>query len=75
MDWEVEDYRNKPPIPTWTEWQWPKEQAAWIIWRIFFWTIVIPYALFGGILTPLGFFIQLLVVDYVTYLQWKNSIT
>tara|TARA_X000001036_G_C20606336_1_gene777115 strand:+ start:1065 stop:1292 length:228 start_codon:yes stop_codon:yes gene_type:complete len=75
MDWEVHDYRNKPPVPTWTEWHWPKDQALWILWRIFFWTVVIPFALFGTILTPLGFLIQLLIIDYVTYLQWKNSIT
>ena len=75
MDWEVHDFRKKPPIPSWVEWRYPKDQAAWILWRIFFWTTVVPFALFGSILSPLVFLIQLIVIDYVTYLQWKNSIT
>jgi len=75
MNWEFEDYRKKTPIPKWSEWAWPRDQAFGIIWRIIFWTVIIPFALFGTILTPLGFFIQLLVIDYVTYIQWKNNIT
>ena len=71
--WEVQDFRPKKPIPSWTEWIWPADQAMFILWRIFFWTVVIPFVLFGAVLTPLGLLIQILVIDYFTYLQWKNQ--
>jgi hypothetical protein len=73
MDWEVQDFRPKKPIPSWTEWVWPKDMAMFMLWRLFFWAIVIPFILFGAVLTPVGLLIQILVIDYFTYLQWKNQ--
>ena len=78
MDWEVQDFRRKKPkqdpVP-WLTWAWPKELVGTYLWRIMFWTILVPVVLFGYILSPIGFFLQLLVIDYFTYLQYKNSIT
>ena len=73
MDWEVEDFRPKKPIPSWTEWIWPTDMAMFMLWRLFFWTVIIPFVLFSAVLTPVGLLIQILVIDYFTYLQWKNQ--
>jgi len=77
MNYEFEDYRKKNPKDPgpWLTWIWPKELVWSYLWRIVFWTVLAPVVLFGTILTPLGFAIQLLVIDYFTYLQYKNSIT
>ena len=73
MNWEVQDFRPKKPVPSWAEWIWPRDMAMFILWRLFFWTVIIPFVLFGALLTPLGLLIQILVIDYFTYLQWKNQ--
>ncbi len=78
MDWEVQDFRRKKPKQDpgpWLTWAWPKELVGSYLWRIMFWTVLVPMILFGAILTPAGFFLQLLVIDYFTYLQYKNNIT
>ena len=78
MDWEVQDFRRKKPKQDpgpWLQWAWPRELVRSYVGRIAFWTIVLPFFLFGTILSPLGFFLQLLVIDYFHYLQYKNSIT
>ena len=74
MDWEVQDFRPKEPIPTWTKWCWLRDQALFILWRVFFWTVIIPFVLFGAVLSPLGFLIQLVVIDYITYKQWVANL-
>jgi hypothetical protein len=77
MQYEFEDFRPKNPKDPgpWLTWVWPREHVASYLWRIMFWTVLVPLVLFGAILTPLGFFFQLIVIDYFTYLQYKNSIT
>ena len=78
MNWEGYDYRpkkNRPDPGPWLTWIWPRELAFTYIWRILFWTVLVPLILFGAILTPIGFAIQLIVIDYFSYLQYKNSIT
>ena len=78
MDWEVQDFRRKKPKQDpgpWLTWAWLKELVGSYPWRILFWTVLVPMILFGAILTPAGFFLQLLVIDYFTYLQYKNNIT
>jgi len=78
LDWEVQDFRRKKPKQDpgpWLTWVWPRELVGTYLWRIMFWTILVPIVLFGAILTPAGFFLQLLVIDYFTYLQYKNSVT
>jgi len=77
MNWEGQDFRpkkDKDPGP-WLTWSWPKELVGTYLWRIMFWTILVPMVLFGAILTPVGFLIQLIVIDFFTYLQYKNSVT
>ena len=73
MDWEVQDFRKKKPIPTWTQWVWPRELVGTYLWRIMFWLILVPTIMFGYILSPVGLLLQLLVIDYFSYLQWKNE--
>ena len=77
MNYEFEDFRrNKPKDPgPWLTGIWPRELVGTYLWRMAFWTILVPMVLFGAILTPAGFFLQLLVIDFFTYLQYKNSIT
>ena len=77
MNYEFEDFRrNKPKDPgPWLTWIWPRELVGTYLWRIAFWTILVPMVLFGAILTPAGFFLQLLIIDFFTYLQYKNSVT
>tara|TARA_B100000085_G_scaffold281666_1_gene308699 strand:- start:4277 stop:4510 length:234 start_codon:yes stop_codon:yes gene_type:complete len=77
MQWEVEDFRKKDPNDPgpWLTWIVPKELVFTYVTRLLFWTIIIPYLLFGAILAPLGFAIQMLVIDYFTWLQIKNKLT
>ena len=78
MRYEFEDYRPKKKpedVGPWLTWAWPRKLVGSYLWRIMFWTILVPLVLFGTILTPLGFLLQLVVIDYFTYLQYKNSIT
>tara|TARA_Y200000002_G_scaffold241619_1_gene199783 strand:- start:18 stop:248 length:231 start_codon:yes stop_codon:yes gene_type:complete len=72
MQYEVEDYRKKPPTPSWIDWQVPKDKGLDYIGRLAFWTVLIPVVLFGYILAPLPFFIQLVLLDFFIYLQYKN---
>ena len=49
MDWEVQDYRKKPPKKEvdWIDWQVPREMASQYIWRMIFWVLLMPLIFFG----------------------------
>ena len=77
MQYEFEDYRKKNPKDPgpWLTWAWPRELVGTYLWRIMFWTVLVPVVIFGYILSPIGFLLQLLVIDFFTYLQYKNNVT
>ena len=77
MQYEFEDFRKKNPKDPgpWLTWAWPRELVGTYLWRIMFWTILVPVVIFGYILSPVGFLLQLLVIDFFTYLQYKNNVT
>jgi len=75
MMWEVEDFREKKPLQDpgpWLTWIVPENLALRYIFRIALWIYVIPFLLLGFNLTPLGVLVQFLVIDYVSYLQYKK---
>ena len=77
MQYEFEDFRKKNPKDPgpWLTWAWPRELVGTYLWRIMFWTVLVPVVIFGYILSPIGFLLQLLVIDFFTYLQYKNNVT
>jgi len=75
MNYEVNDYRKQPPLQDpgpWLTWAIPEFLAFRYLFRIVLWVYVIPVMLFGIQMTPFGVFVQFLVVDYVSYLQYKK---
>ena len=75
MNYEYEDFRNQPPLKDpgpWLTWAVPESLALRYLFRICLWIYVIPIMLFGIQVTPLGVLMQFLVVDYVSYLQYKK---
>ena len=44
MQYEFEDFRNKKPNDPgpWLTWVWPRELVASYLWRIMFWTVLVP---------------------------------
>ena len=78
MNYEYEDYRNKKPLKDpgpWLTWVVPESLALRYLFRILVWIYVVPFLLLGIQVTSLGLIIQFLVVDYVSYLQYKNTNT
>lgn len=78
MNYEFEDFRNKKPLKDpgpWMTWTLPKELVGKYIFRLILWLFFLPWLLFGGTLAPLGLALQFLVVDYFSWLQYKNSNT
>ena len=75
MNYEFEDYRPKDPKDPgpWSTWIVPKELCGVYVWRLVFWCVLLPFILFGTILAPAGFFLQLLVIDYFSWLKFKQS--
>jgi hypothetical protein len=76
MNFEVEDYRKKKPLKDpgpWLAWTVPESLAFRYLFRIVLWLYVVPFLLLGMQVTSLGLLIQFLVVDYVSYLQYKNT--
>jgi hypothetical protein len=76
MNFEVEDYRKKKPLKdpgSWLTWTVPESLALRYLFRIVVWIYVVPFLLLGIQVTSLGLLIQFLVVDYVSYLQYKNT--
>ena len=75
MNYEVEDFRKKQPLQDpgpWLTWAVPEILALRYLFRIGIWLYVVPVMLFGVQWTPLGIFVQYLIVDYVSYLQYKK---
>jgi len=66
MDWEVQDFRKKPPPPSWTEWT-PTNPGKYIAGIIFF-LFVLPF-LFGFSFTPMGLLSNCILIDYIFYRQ------
>ena len=73
MQWEVEDFRKKPPTPSWTEWQVPKHKGFDYNWKIGFWCFLFPFVLFGGIFAPPTLLMQVVLLDYFIYTAYKNE--
>ena len=76
MNFEVENYRKKKPLKDpgpWLTWTIPESLAIRYLFRIVVWIYVVPFLLLGIQVTSLGLLIQFLVVDYVSYLQYKNT--
>ncbi len=75
MQWEMNDYRNKDPKDdvTWLEWQVPNEIAWEYVFKILFWTIILPIVLFNALLAPITFALAILVIDYTSFIKWKNT--
>lgn len=75
MQWEMSDYRNKDPKrdTTWLEWQVPKDLVAGYIMKLTFWTFILPIVLFNALLAPIPFALTILLLDYTSYIKWKND--
>ena len=73
MDWEVKDFRKKPPTPGWFEWRVPKELGFDYILKIFLFLYAIPFLLFGAVFTPFGMLINVVIIDYFIYLGYKSK--
>ena len=73
MNYELNDYREpkKPRLGSWPFWQVPDFLALGYVFRITLFVMVLPY-LFGVILTPVGYFVNFMLVDYVTYVGIKK---
>ena len=75
MHYEFEDYRIKnikDPGP-WLTWAVPNELVMKYLFRLLLWMFFLPWVLFGGTLAPLGILLQFLVVDYFSWLKYKNT--
>ncbi|OUW32528.1 MAG: hypothetical protein CBD31_01760 [Flavobacteriaceae bacterium TMED171] len=66
MDWEVQDFRKKPPPPKWSEWS-PLLPVRYIVGMIFY-LFVLPF-LFGFNFTPMGLLFNCILIDYIFYRQ------
>lgn len=64
MRYEVNDYRKLKPPPSWLDWQ-PIAPAPYIMKMIAF-LFFLPY-LFGVAFSPLGLFMNCLLIDYILY--------
>ena len=75
MDWEVKDYRKKDPKKDveWIDWQVPRELASPYLWRMGFWVILVPMTFFGTLFTASYIMFLVLLVDYTSYLRWKQD--
>ena len=75
MNYEFEDFRPKDPKDPgpWSTWIVPTEFVGTYLWRLTFWCLLLPLILFGSILTPAGFFLQILVIDYFSWLKLKQT--
>ena len=73
MQYEFEDFRKKPPTPSWINWHVPSDLIGTYLFKIIIWCIAIPYLFFGGMLAPLPLLIQIVILDYFIYLQFKNE--
>lgn len=75
MNWEVNDYRDKPPKPdlgSWPFWSVPGWYVPMYLVRVVFWVFVLPW-LFGQSLTAWGTLITFLLIDYWIYWSMKKA--
>jgi len=75
---EYEDFRPRKPLQDpgpWLQWAWPTNIVGKMLFRLVFWTLILPLILFGGVLTPVGVLLQLVVIDYFSWVQYKNTNT
>jgi len=75
MNYEYEDYRNKKPLKDpgpWLTWAVPESLAFRYLFRVVIWLYLIPFVLLGIQVTAIGILVQFLVIDYVSYLQYKK---
>ena len=68
MNYEFNDYRRKPPPPTFTEWT-PASPFRYCMGQIFL-LFVLPWLL-GFSFSPLGLLMNVVLVDYIFY---KNAL-
>lgn len=73
MQWEVNDYRKRPPTPSWAEWQVPLTKKWDYIFKISFWCVLFPFILFGGIFAPPTLLFQVVLLDYFIYMAYKTE--
>jgi len=66
MDYEVEDFRPKPPPPKWLEWT-PSLPGRYIMGLIFY-LFLIPWII-GFSFTPTGLLFNCILIDYIFYRQ------
>lgn len=75
--YEFNDYRQpklNDPGP-WLTWAVPSEFVLRYLLRLSIWLWLIPTLLLGITLAPVGLLIQFLVVDYFTWIQYRNTNT
>ncbi len=74
MNYEFEDYRPREPKDPgpWSTWIVPREFVWTYVTRLLFWCVLLLILLFGVILSPAGFFLQILVIDYFSWLKYKQ---
>ena len=69
MNFEFEDYREKGPPPSYTEWS-PNDPIRYCMIQTGF-LFVLPYLL-GFSLTPIGLLFNVILLDYILY---KRAVT
>lgn len=73
MNYEYNDFRNKPEPPSWLEWQVPNELGFDYIFKMLLFLFGIPFLLFGAVFTPAGMLINVFVIDYFIYIGYKSK--
>lgn len=78
MNYEFNDYRKEPELHDpgpWLTWAVPES----LVWRYFFrmaiFLYVVPTMLFGVQLSSLGYFLQFLIIDLITWMQYRTNNT
>ncbi|MBR18637.1 MAG: hypothetical protein CMA64_00570 [Euryarchaeota archaeon] len=66
MEWDIEDYRKKPPAPSYLEWTplyW-QSYCGWMVLLLF----IIPWIM-GFSFSPFGLLTNVIIIDYIWYRQ------
>ena len=71
MNYEFNDFRNKPEPPSSTNWQVPKELGWDYIVKMFLFLFGIPFLLFGAVFTPVGMLVNVIIIDYFIYISYR----
>jgi len=77
MNYEFQDYRQpkKHDPGPWLTWSVPSHYCLRYLFRLALWLWLIPLILFGGHLSSFGIALQFFVVDFFTWIQYKNTNT